>query len=78
MVCREYLAVPILSVLPVKIFAKVPYLQHYHDTACLDQESYVFGKSYGTRNDLYRNEQKMIDKGKNKRQFTKGRTKNGL
>ena len=25
----------------VKIFAKVPYLQHYYDTRCLDEESYV-------------------------------------
>jgi len=23
----------------VKIFAKVPYLQHYYDTGCLDKES---------------------------------------
>lgn len=38
MVCREYLAVPILSVLPVKIFAKVPYGQHYYGTLCLDKE----------------------------------------
>ena len=25
----------------VKIFAKVPYLQHYDDTGCLDEESWV-------------------------------------
>ena len=23
----------------VKVFAKVPYLQHYYDTECLDEES---------------------------------------
>ena len=28
------------TLITVKIFAKVPYLQHYYDTGCLDEESY--------------------------------------
>ena len=28
-----------LADLSVKIFAKVPYPQHYYDTGCLDEES---------------------------------------
>ena len=31
----------------VRIFAKVPYLQHNYDTVCLDEESYVLERVAG-------------------------------
>lgn len=41
---RHYLCVGV-DVVVVKIFAKVPYRQHYYDTGCVDEESLGMGRA---------------------------------